>query len=154
MCEYILLVCQVGVLYIIVFLNKCDMVDDVELFELVEMEVCELLLKYDFLGDDMLIVKGLVKLVLEGDMGELGEVVIMSLVDVLDMYILMLECVVDGVFLMLVEDVFLILGCGMVVMGCVECGIVKVGEEIEIVGIKLMVKMICMGVEMFCKLLD
>lgn len=151
-CEYILLGCQVGVLYIIVFLNKCDMVDDEELLELVEMEVCEFLFQYDFLGDDILIVCGFVLKVLEGDVE--WEVKILELVGFLDFYILELECVIDKLFLLLIEDVFFIFGCGIVVIGCVECGIIKVGEEVEIVGIKEIQKFICIGVEMFCKLLD
>ena len=152
--EHILLARQVGVPYIIVFLNKCDMVDDAELLELVEMEVRELLSKYDFPGDDTPIVKGSAKLALEGDTGELGEVAIMSLADALDTYIPTPERAVDGAFLMPVEDVFSISGRGTVVTGRVERGIVKVGEEIEIVGIKPTVKTTCTGVEMFRKLLD
>jgi elongation factor Tu len=152
--EHILLARQVGVPYIIVFLNKCDMVDDAELLELVEMEVRELLSKYDFPGDDTPIVKGSAKLALEGDTGELGEVAIMKLADALDTYIPTPERAVDGAFLMPVEDVFSISGRGTVVTGRVERGIVKVGEEIEIVGIKPTVKTTCTGVEMFRKLLD
>src|SRR6201992_1022922 len=152
--EHILLARQVGVPYIIVFLNKCDMVDDAELLELVEMEVRELLSKYDFPGDDTPIIKGSAKLALEGDKGELGEVAIMSLADALDTYIPTPERAVDGTFLMPVEDVFSISGRGTVVTGRVERGIVKVGEEIEIVGIKPTVKTTCTGVEMFRKLLD
>ncbi|MCA8067732.1 elongation factor Tu [Burkholderia sp. AU38729] len=152
--EHILLARQVGVPYIIVFLNKCDMVDDAELLELVEMEVRELLSKYDFPGDDTPIVKGSAKLALEGDTGELGEVAIMSLADALDTYIPTPERAGDGAFLMPVEDVFSISGRGTVVTGRVERGIVKVGEEIEIVGIKPTVKTTCTGVEMFRKLLD
>ncbi|MCA8355777.1 GTP-binding protein, partial [Burkholderia cepacia] len=125
--EHILLARQVGVPYIIVFLNKCDMVDDAELLELVEMEVRELLSKYDFPGDDTPIVKGSAKLALEGDTGELGEVAIMSLADALDTYIPTPERAVDGAFLMPVEDVFSISGRGTVVTGRVERGIVKVG---------------------------
>ncbi len=130
------------------------MVDDAELLELVEMEVRELLSKYDFPGDDTPIVKGSAKLALEGDTGELGEVAIMSLADALDTYIPTPERAVDGAFLMPVEDVFSISGRGTVVTGRVERGIVKVGEEIEIVGIKPTVKTTCTGVEMFRKLLD
>ena len=133
--EHILLARQVGVPYIIVFLNKCDMVDDAELLELVEMEVRELLSKYDFPGDDTPIIKGSAKLALEGDKGELGEQAIMKLADALDSYIPTPERAVDGAFLMPVEDVFSISGRGTVVTGRVERGVVKVGEEIEIVGI-------------------
>jgi elongation factor Tu len=152
--EHILLARQVGVPYIIVFLNKCDMVDDAELLELVEMEVRELLSKYDFPGDDTPIIKGSAKLALEGDKGELGEVAIMNLADALDTYIPTPERAIDGAFLMPVEDVFSISGRGTVVTGRVERGVVKVGEEIEIVGIKPTVKTTCTGVEMFRKLLD
>ncbi|WP_175108053.1 elongation factor Tu, partial [Pararobbsia alpina] len=152
--EHILLARQVGVPYIIVFLNKCDMVDDAELLELVEMEVRELLSKYDFPGDDVPIVKGSAKLALEGDKGELGETAIFALADALDSYIPTPERAVDGAFLMPIEDVFSISGRGTVVTGRVERGIVKVGEEIEIVGIKDTVKTTCTGVEMFRKLLD
>ena len=152
--EHILLARQVGVPYIIVFLNKCDMVDDAELLELVEMEVRELLVKYDFPGDDTPIIKGSAKLALEGDTGELGEVAIMNLADALDTYIPTPERAIDGSFLMPVEDVFSISGRGTVVTGRIERGIVKVGEEIEIIGIKPTVKTTCTGVEMFRKLLD
>ena len=152
--EHILLARQVGVPYIIVFLNKCDMVDDAELLELVEMEVRELLSKYDFPGDDTPIVKGSAKLALEGDTGELGEGAIMSLAEALDSYIPTPERAVDGAFLMPIEDVFSISGRGTVVTGRVERGVVKVGEEIEIVGIKDTIKTTCTGVEMFRKLLD
>ncbi len=152
--EHILLARQVGVPYIIVFLNKCDMVDDAELLELVEMEVRELLSKYDFPGDDVPIVKGSALKALEGDKGELGEGAIMALAEALDTYIPMPERAVDQPFLMPIEDVFSISGRGTVVTGRIERGIVKVGEEIEIVGIKDTVKTICTGVEMFRKLLD
>ena len=152
--EHILLARQVGVPYIIVFLNKCDMVDDAELLELVEMEVRELLSKYDFPGDDTPIIQGSAKLALEGDKGPLGEEAIMKLADALDTYIPLPERAVDGAFLMPVEDVFSISGRGTVVTGRIERGIVKVGEEIEIVGIKDTVKTTCTGVEMFRKLLD
>ena len=152
--EHILLARQVGVPYIIVFLNKCDMVDDAELLELVEMEVRELLSKYDFPGDDTPIVKGSAKLALEGDTGELGEGAIMNLAEALDSYIPTPERAVDGAFLMPIEDVFSISGRGTVVTGRVERGVVKVGEEIEIVGIKDTIKTTCTGVEMFRKLLD
>ena len=133
--EHILLARQVGVPYIIVFMNKCDMVDDAELLELVEMEVRELLSKYEFPGDDTPIIKGSAKLALEGDKGELGEQAIMKLADALDSYIPTPERAIDGAFLMPVEDVFSISGRGTVVTGRVERGVVKVGEEIEIVGI-------------------
>jgi len=158
--EHILLARQVGVPYIVVFLNKCDMVDDAELLELVEMEVRELLSKYDFPGDDTPIVKGSAKLALEGDKGELGEVAIMNLADALDTYIPTPERAVDGTFLMPVEDVFSISGRGTVVTGRIERGVIKVGEEIEIVGIAMdgdkpkIDKTTCTGVEMFRKLLD
>jgi elongation factor Tu len=145
---------QVGVPYIIVFLNKCDMVDDAELLELVEMEVRELLSKYEFPGDDTPIIKGSAKLALEGDKGELGEGAIMKLAEALDTYIPEPQRAVDGAFLMPIEDVFSISGRGTVVTGRIERGIVKVGEEIEIVGIKPTVKTTCTGVEMFRKLLD
>ncbi|MFY2024740.1 elongation factor Tu, partial [Achromobacter dolens] len=152
--EHILLSRQVGVPYIIVFLNKADMVDDAELLELVEMEVRELLSKYDFPGDDTPIVKGSAKLALEGDKGELGEQAILSLAQALDTYIPTPERAVDGAFLMPVEDVFSISGRGTVVTGRIERGVIKVGEEIEIVGITPTVKTTCTGVEMFRKLLD
>jgi elongation factor Tu len=152
--EHILLARQVGVPYIIVFMNKCDMVDDAELLELVEMEVRELLSKYEFPGDDIPIVKGSAKLALEGDKGELGEQAIMKLADALDSYIPTPKRAVDQPFLLPIEDVFSISGRGTVVTGRIERGIVRVGEEIEIVGIKPTVKTICTGVEMFRKLLD
>jgi elongation factor Tu len=140
--------------YIIVFLNKCDMVDDAELLELVEMEVRELLSKYDFPGDDTPIIQGSAKLAVEGDKGPLGEEAIMKLADALDTYIPTPERAIDGAFLMPVEDVFSISGRGTVVTGRIERGIVKVGEEIEIVGIHDTLKTTCTGVEMFRKLLD
>jgi len=152
--EHILLSRQVGVPYIVVFLNKCDMVDDAELLELVEMEVRELLSKYDFPGDDIPIIKGSAKLALEGDKSEMGEPCIERLADALDNYIPMPMRAVDGAFLMPVEDVFSISGRGTVVTGRIERGIVKVGEEIEIIGLKPTLKTICTGVEMFRKLLD
>ena len=152
--EHILLARQVGVPYIIVFMNKCDMVDDAELLELVEMEVRELLSKYDFPGDDTPIVKGSAKLALEGDKGELGEGAIMKLAEALDTYIPEPKRAIDGAFLMPIEDVFSISGRGTVVTGRIERGVVKVVEEFEIVGIKPTVKTICTGVEMFRKLLD
>jgi elongation factor Tu len=152
--EHILLARQVGVPYIIVFLNKCDMVDDKELLELVEMEVRELLSKYKFPGDDTPIIHGSAKLALEGDKGELGEPCIDRLAAALDTYIPTPERAVDGAFLMPVEDVFSISGRGTVVTGRIERGIVRVGDEIEIVGLKSTLKTICTGVEMFRKLLD
>ena len=152
--EHILLARQVGVPYIIVFMNKCDMVDDAELLELVEMEVRELLSKYDFPGDDIPIVKGSALKAMEGDKGELGELAIMKLADALDSYIPTPERAIDKPFLMPIEDVFSISGRGTVVTGRVERGVVKVGEEIEIVGIRPTTKTICTGVEMFRKLLD
>ena len=152
--EHILLARQVGVPYIIVFLNKCDLVDDAELLELVEMEVRELLSKYEFPGDDLPIIKGSARMALEGAAGELGEDCIIRLAEALDTYIPTPERAVDGAFLMPVEDVFSISGRGTVVTGRVERGVIKVGEEIEIVGIKDTVKTTCTGVEMFRKLLD
>ncbi len=152
--EHILLARQVGVPHIIVFLNKCDMVDDAELLELVEMEVRELLSKYDFPGDDTPIIHGSAKLAMEGDKGDLGEGAIMKLAAAMDSYFPTPERAIDGAFLMPVEDVFSISGRGTVVTGRVERGIVKVGEEIEIVGIKATQKTTCTGVEMFRKLLD
>ncbi|WP_020166881.1 MULTISPECIES: elongation factor Tu [Methylotenera] len=152
--EHILLARQVGVPYIVVFLNKADMVDDAELLELVEMEVRELLSKYDFPGDDTPIIHGSAKLALEGDQSPIGEPAIFKLAEALDSYIPMPERAIDGTFLMPVEDVFSISGRGTVVTGRIERGIVKVGDEIEIVGIKPTVKTTCTGVEMFRKLLD
>lgn len=152
--EHILLARQVGVPYIVVFLNKCDMVDDAELLELVEMEVRELLSKYDFPGDDTPIVHGSALKALEGDQGPLGEPAIYKLAEALDSYIPEPQRAVDGAFLMPVEDVFSISGRGTVVTGRVERGIIKVGEEIEVVGLRATQKTICTGVEMFRKLLD
>ena len=152
--EHILLARQVGVPYIIVFMNKADMVDDKELLELVEMEVRELLSKYDFPGDDTPIVVGSALKALEGDKGELGELAILKLAEALDSYIPEPKRALDGTFLMPVEDVFSISGRGTVVTGRIERGIVKVGEEIEIVGLKPTLKTVCTGVEMFRKLLD
>jgi len=152
--EHILLARQVGVPYIIVFLNKCDLVDDAELLELVEMEVRELLSKYEFPGDDLPIIKGSARMALEGQPGEMGEECIVRLAEALDTYIPTPERAIDGAFLMPVEDVFSISGRGTVVTGRIERGIVKVGEEIEIVGIIDTVKTTCTGVEMFRKLLD
>ena len=152
--EHILLARQVGVPYVLVFMNKCDMVDDAELLELVEMELRELLSKYDFPGDDTPIIHGSALKALEGDQSEIGEPAIFRLADALDSYIPTPERAVDKPFLMPVEDVFSISGRGTVVTGRVERGIVKVGEEIEIVGIRPTQKTTCTGVEMFRKLLD
>jgi len=152
--EHILLARQVGVPYIIVYLNKCDQVDDEELLELVEMEVRELLSKYEFPGDDIPIVKGSALKALEGDQSPIGEPSIMELAAALDSYIPTPERAIDKPFLLPIEDVFSISGRGTVVTGRVERGIIKVGEEIEIVGIKATVKTTCTGVEMFRKLLD
>src|SRR5437868_2227394 len=152
--EHILLARQVGVPYIIVFMNKADMVDDKELLELVELEVRELLSKYDFPGDDTPIIIGSAKLALEGDKSDLGEPCIDRLADALDSYIPQPERAIDGAFLMPVEDVFSISGRGTVVTGRVERGIVRVGEEIEIIGLKPTIKTVCTGVEMLRKLLE
>jgi len=152
--EHILLARQVGVPYIVVFLNKADMVDDAELLDLVEMEVRELLSKYDFPGDDTPIIIGSALKALEGDTGEHGEQAIFKLADALDAYIPEPQRALDMPFLMPVEDVFSISGRGTVVTGRVERGVIKVGEEIEIVGLKDTVKTVCTGVEMFRKLLD
>ncbi|MDH3376554.1 MAG: elongation factor Tu [Gammaproteobacteria bacterium] len=152
--EHILLARQVGVPYIVVYLNKADMVDDEELLELVEMEVRELLDKYEFPGDDTPIITGSALKALEGDTSEQGEGSIVKLAEALDSYIPQPERAVDGDFLMPVEDVFSISGRGTVVTGRIERGIVKVGDEIEVVGIKDTMKTTCTGVEMFRKLLD
>jgi elongation factor Tu len=152
--EHILLARQVGVPYIIVFMNKADMVDDKELLELVEMEVRELLSKYEFPGDKTPIIIGSALKALEGDKGELGEGAIFKLADALDSYIPEPKRALDGPFLLPVEDVFSISGRGTVVTGRVERGIVKVGDELEIVGLKPTVKTVCTGIEMFRKLLD
>ncbi len=152
--EHILLARQVGVPFIVVYLNKCDMVDDEELLELVEMEVRELLDKYEFPGDDTPIIRGSALKALEGDASEIGEGSILKLAEALDAYIPEPERAVDGAFLMPVEDVFSISGRGTVATGRVERGRVKVGEEVEIVGIKATTKTTCTGVEMFRKLLD
>jgi len=152
--EHILLARQVGVPYIIVYMNKADMVDDAELLELVEMEIRELLSKYDFPGDDTPIIVGSALKALEGDQSDIGEPSIMKLADALDNYIPEPERAIDKPFLMPVEDVFSISGRGTVVTGRVERGVIKVGEEIEIVGIVPTVKTTCTGVEMFRKLLD
>ncbi|MEN1958189.1 elongation factor Tu [Luteimonas changyuni] len=152
--EHILLARQVGVPYIVVFLNKADMVDDAELLELVEMEVRELLSKYDFPGDDTPIIHGSALKALEGDQSDIGVPAIIKLVEALDTWIPEPERDIDKTFLMPVEDVFSISGRGTVVTGRIERGIVKVGEEIEIVGIRPTVKTTVTGVEMFRKLLD
>jgi elongation factor Tu len=152
--EHILLARQVGVPYIVVFLNKADMVDDAELLELVEMEVRELLSKYDFPGDTTPIVKGSALKALEGDQSPIGVPAVLKLVEEMDKYIPVPERAVDGAFLMPVEDVFSISGRGTVVTGRIERGIVKVNDEVEIVGIKATQKTTCTGVEMFRKLLD
>ncbi|AOY88919.1 translation elongation factor Tu [Marinobacter salinus] len=153
--EHILLSRQVGVPYIVVFLNKADMVDDEELLELVEMEVRDLLSQYDFPGDDTPIITGSALMALEGkDDNEMGTTAVKKLVEALDDYIPEPERAIDQPFLMPIEDVFSISGRGTVVTGRVERGIIKVGEEVEIVGIKDTVKTTCTGVEMFRKLLD
>jgi elongation factor Tu len=152
--EHILLARQVGVPYIVVYLNKADMVDDAELLELVEMEVRELLSKYEFPGDDTPIVTGSALKALEGDKGPLGVPSVVKLVEEMDRYIPVPERAIDGAFLMPVEDVFSISGRGTVVTGRIERGIVKVNDEVEIVGIRPTVKTTCTGVEMFRKLLD
>jgi elongation factor Tu len=152
--EHILLARQVGVPYIVVFLNKADMVDDEELIELVEMEVRELLSKYDFPGDDTPIVRGSALKALEGDQSAIGVPAIIQLVEALDTYIPEPKRDIDKPFLMPIEDVFSISGRGTVVTGRIERGKIKVGEEIAIVGIRPTVKTTCTGVEMFRKLLD
>ena len=152
--EHILLARQVGVPYIVVYLNKADMVDDKELLELVEMEVRDLLTKYDFPGDKTPIITGSALKALEGDSTDIGEPSIFKLAEAIDTYIPQPKRAVDGPFLMPVEDVFSISGRGTVVTGRIERGIVKVGDEIEIVGIKPTVKTTVTGVEMFRKLLD
>ncbi|OTG67209.1 elongation factor Tu [Acinetobacter silvestris] len=152
--EHILLSRQVGVPYILVFLNKCDLVDDEELLELVEMEVRELLSTYDFPGDDTPIIRGSALAALNGDEGQYGVPAVLALVEALDTYIPQPERAIDKAFLMPIEDVFSISGRGTVVTGRVEAGIVKVGESVEIVGIKDTVVTTVTGVEMFRKLLD
>ena len=152
--EHILLARQVGVPYIVVYLNKCDMVDDEELLELVELEVRELLDKYEFPGDDTPVIRGSALQALEGGKEELGEPSVDALMEALDTYIPEPERAVDGAFLMPVEDVFSISGRGTVATGRVERGKVRVGEEVEIVGIRETEKTTCTGVEMFRKLLD
>jgi len=152
--EHILLARQVGVPYIVVYLNKVDMVDDPELLDLVELEVRELLSKYEFPGDKIPIVRGSALKALEGDKGDLGEPSIMRLMDAVDDYIPTPKRATDKPFLMPVEDVFSISGRGTVATGRVERGIIKVGEEVEIVGLKATAKTVVTGVEMFRKLLD
>jgi len=152
--EHILLSRQVGVPYIVVFLNKADMVDDAELLELVEMEVRELLSKYDFPGDATPIISGSARLALEGDQSAIGVPAVIRLVEALDSWIPTPERDIDKPFLMPVEDVFSISGRGTVVTGRIERGVIKVGEEIEIVGIRPVQKTTVTGVEMFRKLLD
>jgi len=152
--EHILLSRQVGVPYIVVYMNKADQVDDDELLELVEMEIRDLLSSYDFPGDDTPIVTGSALKALEGDTSEIGAPSIVKLLAEMDSYIPEPERAIDGDYLMPVEDVFSISGRGTVVTGRIERGIVKVGEEVEIVGIKETIKTTCTGVEMFRKLLD
>ena len=152
--EHILLSRQVGVPYILVYMNKADMVDDEELLELVEMEIRELLDSYDFPGDDTPIIKGSALKALEGDTSDIGGPSIDALMDALDSYIPEPERAIDGAFIMPIEDVFSISGRGTVVTGRIERGVVNVGDEIEIVGIKETAKTTCTGVEMFRKLLD
>ena len=152
--EHILLARQVGVPYIIVYMNKADMVDDAELLELVEMEVRELLSKYNFPGDSTPIIIGSALKALEGDQSDIGEPSIYKLADALDSHIPDPVRALDGAFIMPVEDVFSISGRGTVVTGRVERGVVKVGEELEIIGLKPTAKTVCTGVEMFRKLLD
>lgn len=152
--EHILLARQVGVPYIVVFMNKADMVDDAELIELVEMEIRELLTKYQFPGDDTPVIVGSALKALEGDESDIGELSIIKLTEALDTYIPEPVRAIDGAFIMPVEDVFSISGRGTVVTGRIERGVVKVGEELEIVGLKDTTKTVCTGVEMFRKLLD
>ena len=152
--EHILLARQVGVPNIIVYLNKCDLVDDEELLELVEMEVRELLTNYEFPGDDTPIIRGSARMAMEGDTGPMGTQSIDQLMAALDSFIPEPVRAIDGPFLMPIEDVFSISGRGTVVTGRVERGIIKVGEEVEIVGIHDTTKTTCTGVEMFRKLLD
>ncbi len=152
--EHILLARQVGVPYIVVYLNKADMVDDKELLELVDMEVRDLLSKYDFPGDETPIVVGSALKALEGDASDIGVKSILKLAEIMDDYFPVPERAIDQPFLMPIEDVFSISGRGTVVTGRIERGILKVGEEVEIVGLKATQKTICTGVEMFRKLLD
>jgi elongation factor Tu len=152
--EHILLARQVGVPYMVVYMNKADMVDDKELLDLVELEVRELLSKYEFPGDKIPIIIGSALKAMEGDKSEMGEGSILKLAEALDAYIPEPKRALDGPFLMPVEDVFSISGRGTVVTGRVERGIVKVGDEIEVVGLRPTLKTVCTGVEMFRKLLD
>ena len=152
--EHILLARQVGVPALVVYLNKCDMVDDEELLELVEMEVRELLSSYEFPGDDIPVVRGSALKALEGDDSEIGKQSIMKLMEAVDSYIPQAEREIDKPFIMPIEDVFSISGRGTVVTGRIEQGVINVNDEIEIVGIKGTEKTICTGVEMFRKLLD
>jgi len=152
--EHILLARQVGVAYIVVFLNKADMVDDPELLELVEMEVRELLTEYDFPGDDVPVVVGSALKALEGDEGELGEEAIMALMEAVDTYVPEPERAIDRPFLLAVEDVFTIQGRGTVATGRVEQGVIKLNDEVEIVGIRPTRKTVVTGVEMFNKSMD
>jgi elongation factor Tu len=152
--EHILLARQVGVPYIVVYLNKADMVDDKELLELVEMEVRELLSSYEFPGDDIPIVTGSALKALEGDSSDIGESSVIKLVEVMDEYFPIPKRETEKPFLLPIEDVFSISGRGTVVTGRIERGIIKVGDEVEIVGIKATTKTTCTGVEMFKKLLD
>src|SRR5690606_10743835 len=152
--EHILLARQVGVPYIVVFLNKCDVVDDAELLDLVELEVRELLSKYQFPGDDVPVIRGAAIKALNGEKGELADQAILKLMEALDTYIPLPERPKDQPFLMPIEDVFSISGRGTVVTGRIERGVIKVGEEVEIVGIRETQKSVVTGVEMFRKLLD
>jgi elongation factor Tu len=152
--EHILLARQVGVPYLVVFMNKVDMVDDAELIELVEMEIRELLTSYGFPGDDIPVIKGSALAALEGTNDPIGKDKIMELMAAVDSYIPQPHRPIDKPFLLPIEDVFSISGRGTVVTGRIETGIVKVGEEVEIIGLKPTVKTICTGVEMFRKLLD
>ncbi|MGA8204649.1 MAG: elongation factor Tu, partial [Woeseiaceae bacterium] len=152
--EHILLARQVGVPYIVVYLNKADQVDDEELLELVEMEVRDLLSTYEFPGDDTPIITGSALKAFEGDTSDIGVPSVLKLVEAMDSYIPEPVRAIDGDFLMPVEDVFSISGRGTVVTGRIERGVIKVGDEIEIVGIKATTKTTCTGVEMFRKLLD
>ncbi len=152
--EHILLARQVGVPALVVFMNKADMVDDPELLELVELEVRELLSQYDFPGDDVPIIVGSALKALEGDTGDVGRNAILKLMEAVDAYIPQPERALDGAFLMPIEDVFTISGRGTVVTGRVERGIIKVGEQVQVVGIRPTTTSTCTGVEMFRKLLD
>ncbi|WP_259289749.1 elongation factor Tu [Candidatus Nasuia deltocephalinicola] len=153
--EHILLSRQVGVPYIVVYLNKCDILKDLDFLELVQMDIIDLLLKYDFPGDKTPFIKGSAKLALEGDKGYYGEKSIFNLVDTLDTYIPNPKRLSEGNFLMPIEDVFSISGRGTVVTGRIERGFVKIGDDLEIVGINLnIIKTVCTGIEMFNKILD